>query len=748
MAEAACAAKPGDASSHVHLGMLKEDRMDFDGAEAAYTPEAWYNAAIAADPGASQCLGLLHGEDEYTSEQAAYMLSFARRRGGSLKFLPADDAPRPYYSGTLFEELDHERHEKHERYKRYRHITTFEEVDAALYTGDPNTAIYGSTIDINNKTHNYSGCLMESDDLVFDVASRRCTLFEPAPVAGQDKEEDTDSEGGETSRHKVRPCSRRVRNRALASGSTVPFISHAHSLLAFTFPSQLRLPREIYPMQREVKTTGSAFDLRANKKAVQALGLPPVQLAGAHPFVVPVRFQRLHLRMRVADAELNGLGSNPLAKTTRQFRLWAGRVGFNVHAEMSDKGRALRQHPNAGGIVAVCSVNSLRERPYIPGTSVTDTWIDSLRDPGYLDDWHTREPSQWALSSQRVVEAKRWLDLPDAVAFDPMQRSLSTPTLSSRQVEQLLIRFDHQNDETVREIDHPLPTPFGTRPWDFHRPGLGALRDVHWADVMSCDNALAKIAEELDAAATHVERGTFIPTGPRSIVVSTSDCTKAVEHWFAVTYDIDRKGEEELAALDIGPAVTSMEATPAPSSATPPSKAQVRVSGVSRIPVRQNAPYPHCRSHLLRVESDRVKAPTCGSGRNLLLQSRGRPSFAIFEVARPSSTTISSVWSQDAAIARQREKKATTKPRTWSFGRPLTAWVMSRPSSNIRGETPGLFGNTCTVATSKSSSFCKRRAIAPPSTKTALRMRLASGTRRRASRWIWRSRGRPRWMRD
>mmetsp|Transcript_99650 Transcript_99650/g.284892 ORF Transcript_99650/g.284892 Transcript_99650/m.284892 type:complete len:769 (-) Transcript_99650:114-2420(-) len=576
MAEAACAAKPGDASSHVHLGMLKEDRMDFDGAEAAYTPEAWYNAAIAADPGASQCLGLLHGEDEYTSEQAAYMLSFARRRGGSLKFLPADDAPRPYYSGTLFEELDHERHEKHERYKRYRHITTFEEVDAALYTGDPNTAIYGSTIDINNKTHNYSGCLMESDDLVFDVASRRCTLFEPAPVAGQDKEEDTDSEGGETSRHKVRPCSRRVRNRALASGSTVPFISHAHSLLAFTFPSQLRLPREIYPMQREVKTTGSAFDLRANKKAVQALGLPPVQLAGAHPFVVPVRFQRLHLRMRVADAELNGLGSNPLAKTTRQFRLWAGRVGFNVHAEMSDKGRALRQHPNAGGIVAVCSVNSLRERPYIPGTSVTDTWIDSLRDPGYLDDWHTREPSQWALSSQRVVEAKRWLDLPDAVAFDPMQRSLSTPTLSSRQVEQLLIRFDHQNDETVREIDHPLPTPFGTRPWDFHRPGLGALRDVHWADVMSCDNALAKIAEELDAAATHVERGTFIPTGPRSIVVSTSDCTKAVEHWFAVTYDIDRKGEEELAALDIGPAVTSMEATPAPSSATPPSKAQGR----------------------------------------------------------------------------------------------------------------------------------------------------------------------------
>mmetsp|Transcript_99649 Transcript_99649/g.284888 ORF Transcript_99649/g.284888 Transcript_99649/m.284888 type:complete len:733 (-) Transcript_99649:114-2312(-) len=540
MAEAACAAKPGDASSHVHLGMLKEDRMDFDGAEAAYTPEAWYNAAIAADPGASQCLGLLHGEDEYTSEQAAYMLSFARRRGGSLKFLPADDAPRPYYSGTLFEELDHERHEKHERYKRYRHITTFEEVDAALYTGDPNTAIYGSTIDINNKTHNYSGCLMESDDLVFDVASRRCTLFEPAPVAGQDKEEDTDSEGGETSRHK------------------------------------LRLPREIYPMQREVKTTGSALDLRANKKAVQALGLPPVQLAGAHPFVVPVRFQRLHLRMRVADAELNGLGSNPLAKTTRQFRLWAGRVGFNVHAEMSDKGRALRQHPNAGGIVAVCSVNSLRERPYIPGTSVTDTWIDSLRDPGYLDDWHTREPSQWALSSQRVVEAKRWLDLPDAVAFDPMQRSLSTPTLSSRQVEQLLIRFDHQNDETVREIDHPLPTPFGTRPWDFHRPGLGALRDVHWADVMSCDNALAKIAEELDAAATHVERGTFIPTGPRSIVVSTSDCTKAVEHWFAVTYDIDRKGEEELAALDIGPAVTSMEATPAPSSATPPSKAQGR----------------------------------------------------------------------------------------------------------------------------------------------------------------------------
>mmetsp|Transcript_99642 Transcript_99642/g.284850 ORF Transcript_99642/g.284850 Transcript_99642/m.284850 type:complete len:830 (-) Transcript_99642:114-2603(-) len=637
MAEAACAAKPGDASSHVHLGMLKEDRIDFDGAETAYNAaiaadpgyatcaglgviaedagnfdaaEAHYRAAIAADPtnsnarfilagflekraeksgdladaamiydecaqlytvsdgvdceltrsvqqkahtarmtvwcdevrpsGASQCLGLLHGEDEYTSEQAAYMLSFARRRGGSLKFLPADDAPRPYYSGTLFEELDHERHEKHERYKRYRHITTFEEVDAALYTGDPNTAIYGSTIDINNKTHNYSGCLMESDDLVFDVASRRCTLFEPAPVAGQDKEEDTDSEGGETSRHK------------------------------------LRLPREIYPMQREVKTTGSALDLRANKKAVQALGLPPVQLAGAHPFVVPVRFQRLHLRMRVADAELNGLGSNPLAKTTRQFRLWAGRVGFNVHAEMSDKGRALRQHPNAGGIVAVCSVNSLRERPYIPGTSVTDTWIDSLRDPGYLDDWHTREPSQWALSSQRVVEAKRWLDLPDAVAFDPMQRSLSTPTLSSRQVEQLLIRFDHQNDETVREIDHPLPTPFGTRPWDFHRPGLGALRDVHWADVMSCDNALAKIAEELDAAATHVERGTFIPTGPRSIVVSTSDCTKAVEHWFAVTYDIDRKGEEELAALDIGPAVTSMEATPAPSSATPPSKAQGR----------------------------------------------------------------------------------------------------------------------------------------------------------------------------
>jgi len=536
MAEAACAAKPGDASSHVHLGMLKEDRMDFDGAEAAYTPEAAYNAAIAADPGASQCLGLLHGEDEYTFEQAAYMLSFARSRGGSLKFLPADDAPRPYYSGTLFEELDHERHEKHERYKRYRHITTFEEVDAALCTGDPNTAIYGSTIDINNKTHNYSGCLMESDDLVFDVASRRCTLFEPAPVAGQDKEEDTDSEEGETSRHK------------------------------------LRLPREIYPMQREVKTTGSALDLRANKKAVQALGLPPVQLAGAHPFVVPVRFQRLHLRMRVADAELNGLGSNPLAKTTRQFRLWAGRVGFNVHAEMSDKGRALRQHPNAGGIVAVCSVNSLRERPYIPGTSVTDTWIDSLRDPGYLDDWHTREPSQWALSSQRVVEAKRWLDLPDMEA---------TPTLSSRQVEQLLIRFDHQNDETVRKTTKDFVERFGcalgTRPWDYAGSEPDAwLRDVHWADVMSCDNALAKIAEELDAAATHVERGTFIPTGPRSIVVSTSDCTKAVEHWFAVTYDIDRKGEEELAALDIGPAVTSMEATPAPSSATPPSKAQGR----------------------------------------------------------------------------------------------------------------------------------------------------------------------------
>mmetsp|Transcript_99629 Transcript_99629/g.284779 ORF Transcript_99629/g.284779 Transcript_99629/m.284779 type:complete len:804 (-) Transcript_99629:251-2662(-) len=803
MAEAACAAKPGDASSHVHLGMLKEDRIDFDGAETAYNAaiaadpgyatcaglgviaedagnfdaaEAHYRAAIAADPtnsnarfilagflekraeksgdladaamiydecaqlytvsdgvdceltrsvqqkahtarmtvwcdevrpsGASQCLGLLHGEDEYTSEQAAYMLSFARRRGGSLKFLPPDDAPRIFTIGE---------HEKHERYKRYRHITTFEEVDAALKTTLTCDFTYtvrnfASTIDIDGIGH-YSGCLMESDDLVHDVASWRCTLFEPAPVAGQDKEEDTDSEGGETSRHK------------------------------------LRLPREIYPMQREVKTTGSALDLRANKKAVQALGLPPVQLAGAHPFVVPVRFQRLHLRMRVADAELNGLGSNPLAKTTRQFRLWAGRVGFNVHAEMSDKGRALRQHPNAGGIVAVCSVNSLRERPYIPGTSVTDTWIDSLRDPGYLDDWHTREPSQWALSSQRVVEAKRWLDLPDVEA---------TPTLSSRQVEQLLIRFDHQNDETVRKTTKDFVErfgcAFGTRPWDYAGSELCGpdawLRDVHWADVMSCDNALAKIAEELDAAATHVERGTFIPTGPRSIVVSTSDCTKAVEHWFAVTYDIDRKGEEELAALDIGPAVTSMEATPAPSSATPPSKAQVRVSGVSRIPVRQNAPYPHCRSHLLRVESDRVKAPTCGSGRNLLLQSRGRPSFAIFEVARPSSTTISSVWSQDAAIARQREKKATTKPRTWSFGRPLTAWVMSRPSSNIRGETPGLFGNTCTVATSKSSSFCKRRAIAPPSTKTALRMRLASGTRRRASRWIWRSRGRPRWMRD
>ena len=52
MAEAACAAKPGDASSHVHLGMLKEDRMDFDGAEAAY------NAAIAADPGYATCAGL------------------------------------------------------------------------------------------------------------------------------------------------------------------------------------------------------------------------------------------------------------------------------------------------------------------------------------------------------------------------------------------------------------------------------------------------------------------------------------------------------------------------------------------------------------------------------------------------------------------------------------------------------------------------------------------------------------------
>ena len=675
------------------------------------------------------------------------MLSFARRRGGSLKFLPPDDAPRIFTIGE---------HEKHERYKRYRHITTFEEVDAALKTTLTCDFTYtvrnfASTIDIDGIGH-YSGCLMESDDLVFDVASRRCTLFEPAPVAGQDKEEDTDSEGGETSRHKVRPCSRRVRNRALASGSTVPFISHAHSLLAFTFPSQLRLPREIYPMQREVKTTGSALDLRANKKAVQALGLPPVQPAGAHPFVLPVRFQRLHLRMRVADAELNGLGSNPLAKTTRQFRLWAGRVGFNVHAEMSDKGRALRQHPNAGGIVAVCSINSLRERddPEIPGTSVTDTWmIDSLRDPGYLDDWHTREPSQWALSSQRVVEAKRWLDLPDAVAFDPMQRSLSTPTLSSRQVEQLLIRFDHQNDETVRKTTKDFVErfgcAFGTRPWDYAGSEPDAwLRDVHWADVMSCDTALAKIAEELDAAATHVERGTFIPTGPRSIVVSTSDCTKAVEHWFAVTYDIDRKGEEELAALDIGPAVTSMEATPAPSPATPPSKAQVRVSGVSRIPVRQNAPYPHRRSHLLRVESDRVKAPTCGSGRNLLLQSRGRPSFAIFEVARPSSTTITSVWSQDAAIARQREKEATTKPSTC----PLTAWVMSRPSSNISGATPGLFGNTCTVATSKSSSFCKRRSIAPPSTRTALRMRLASGTRRRASRWIWRSRGRPRWVRD
>ena len=45
MAEAACATKPGDASAHVHLGMLKEDRKDYDGAEAAY------NAAIAADPG-------------------------------------------------------------------------------------------------------------------------------------------------------------------------------------------------------------------------------------------------------------------------------------------------------------------------------------------------------------------------------------------------------------------------------------------------------------------------------------------------------------------------------------------------------------------------------------------------------------------------------------------------------------------------------------------------------------------------
>ena len=448
---------------------------------------------------------------------------------------------------------------------------------------------------------------MKPYDLVNDVVSRRCTLFEPAPVAGQDKEErlgavsgaagsgadlkdmdsdsgsgsDSDSEGGETSLHKVRPRSRRVRRRTLASGSTVLFLSHAHSLLAFTFPSQLRLPREIYPMQREVKTTGSASDLRANKKAVQALGLPPVQLAGAHPFVLPVRFQRLHLRMRVADAELNGLGSNPLAKTTRQFRLWAGRVGFNVHTEMSDKGRAMRQQPNAGGIVAVCSINSLRERD------------PREADRGYLDDWHMREPSQWALSSQRVVEAKRWLDLPDVEA---------TPTLSSRQVEQLLIRFDRQNDETVRENTKDcmerFGCAFGTRPWDYSESEnwchLGdSLRDVEWADVMSCDYALAKIAKELDAAATHVEQGTFIPTGPRSIVVSTSDCTKAVEHWFAVTYDIDRKGEEELAALNIGPAVTSKEATPAPSPATPPSKAQVRVSGVSRIPVRQNAPYPH-----------------------------------------------------------------------------------------------------------------------------------------------------------